>query len=328
MFHFCYPGAVFRVIDRTPSGELEETEGTDRVRPPPDGVIRWVDLIETDNASLQILAERFGFHPLAIEDCASFELHSKLEEYPDHLFVVLHAFTEAPDDPFDIQVHEVHAFLADDYLVTVHDNRIGAAEVVWKRARNEPLMLRSPAWALYRTADAMVDATFPLLAKYHDEVERIESAVLADPDDSELAQIFHLRSTLVSMRRVVRPMRDVVSMLTRRKQPPMTKRATLYFRDIYDHVIRCHETIEETQGLVESAMDAYQSAVTNRTNDIITRLTIFSVIFLPLGFVTGFFGQNFDDLPVHSSVLFWVMLGVTVGLPVGLLYWFRRKGWL
>lgn len=319
---------MFRVIDRTLSGELEETEGTEKVSPPPEGVIRWVDLVEADDESLQILAERFGFHPLAIEDCATFELHSKLEEYPDHLFVVLHAFTEDPDDPFEIQIHEVHAFVNDSYLVTVHDNPIKAAEAVWERARREPSMLRSPAWALYRTADAMVDAIFPLLAKYHAEVERIESVVLSDPDESELAKIFHLRSTLVSMRRVIRPMRDVVAMLTRRKKPPMTKRAALYFRDIYDHVIRCHETIEEIKGLVESAMDAYQSAVTNRTNDIITRLTIFSVVFLPLTFITGFFGQNFADMPFKNAGLFWGMLGVTVLLPVGLLYWFRRKGWL
>lgn len=319
---------MFRVIDRTPSGELEETAGTDRVAPPPEGVVRWIDLIQTDSDSLQILAERFGFHPLAIEDCASFELHSKLEEYPDHLFVVLHAFTEDLDDPFDIQVHEVHAFVNDGYLVTVHDNRIPGAETVWERARREPTMLRSPAWALYRIADGMVDAIFPLLAKYEDEVERIESAVLGDPDDDELAQIFHLRSTLVSMRRVVRPLRDVVAMLTRRKKAPMTKRAALYFRDVYDHVIRCHETIEEIQGLVESAMDAYQSAVTNRTNDIITRLTIFSVIFLPLTFITGFFGQNFEDMPFKNTGLFWAMLAGTLMLPVGLLYWFRRKGWL
>lgn len=319
---------MFRVLDLTSSGQLEESEGIERVAPPPDGVLRWIDLIDTDDSSLQVLADRFGFHPLAIEDCASFELHSKLEEYPEHLFIVLHAFTEDPDRPFEIQVHEVHAFLHERYLVTVHDNPLPAAEQVWERAKLDPKTFLSPAWALYRTADAMVDAIFPLLAKYHDEVERIESTVLANPDDQELAQIFHLRSTLVSMRRVVRPLRDVISMLTRRKKPPMTKRAAQYFRDIYDHVTRCHETIEETQGLVESAMDAYQSAVSNRTNEIITRLTIFSVIFLPLSFVTGFFGQNFTDLPIGSTALFWAMLGVTVLLPVGLIVWFRRKGWL
>lgn len=325
---FCYADAVFRVIDRTLSGELQESEGTERVCPPPEGVVRWVDLRETDADSLQTLKERFGFHPLAIEDCATFELHSKLEEYPDHLFVVLHAFTEDPNDPFEIQIHELHAFLSDCYLVTVHDNRIAAAEATWERARREPTMLRSPAWALYRTADAMVDAIFPLLSKYQTEVDRIESAVLGQPDEEELAKIFHLRSTLVSMRRVVRPLRDVISMLTRRQEPPMTERAALYFRDVYDHVIRCCEMIEEIKGLVESAMDAYQSAVTNRTNDIITRLTIFSVIFLPLTFVTGFFGQNFKDMPFENDGLFWAMLAGTVLLPVGLLIWFRRKGWI
>lgn len=319
---------MFRVIDLTADGRPEEVHGSERVAPPPEGTVRWIDLVEADDESLALLAERFGFHPLEIEDCATFELHSKLEEYPDHLFVVLHAFTEDPDEPFEIQVHEIHAFLNERYLVTVHDNQVPAAEEVWQRARRNPRAMRSPAWALYTTADAMVDAVFPLLDKIADELERIEERVLEDPEEGDLARIFHLRSTLVSMRRVVRPLRDAIGMLTRRKKAPMTKRSALYFRDVYDHVLRCAETIEEAQGLVESAMDAYQSALTNRTNDIMAKLTIFSVIFLPLAFITGFWGQNFSHLPIGNRALFWVTLAITVLTPVGLLYWFRRKRWL
>jgi magnesium transporter len=323
-----YPRSVFRVIDVPESGKPEEHLGPELVAPPLGQGFRWIDLVESDAASLQLLGERFGFHPLEIEDCATFELHSKLEEYPDHLFIVLHAFTEDPGDELEIQVHEIHAFLHERYLVTVHDNPVPAADQVWRRAASDPRTLRSPAWALYSTADAMVDAIFPLLDKIAVELERIEEKVLDDPDEDELAKIFQLRGTLVSMRRVIRPLRDVIAMLTRRKKPPMTKRAALYFRDVHDHVLRCVETIEEAQGLVESAMDAYRSAVTNRTNDIMARLTLFSVIFLPLGFLTGFWGQNFSHLPVGNATFFWATLAITVLVPIGLLFWFRRKGWM
>ena len=319
---------MFRVIDLTPEGVLEKSTGLDRARPPEKGTFRWVDLLEWEMDSLSQLGERFSFHPLAIEDCSTFELHSKLEEYTDHLFIVLHAFTEDPDEPFEIVIHEIHAFVHEDYLVTVHDTPVHATEAVWARAETDTRIMRSPGWTLHAVVDAMVDALFPILRRIGSELERLEEAVLDDPSDDELAKIFQIRRTLVSMRRVVRPLRDVISMLTRRKQSPLSKRTSIYFRDVYDHVISAAESIEEAQGLVESAMDAYNSSVSNRTNEIMAKLTIFSVVFLPLAFLTGFWGQNFDHLPISNAALFYVNLAVMIGLPLGLLFWFRRKGWL
>ena len=319
---------MFRVIDLTPSGLPLETSGAQKAVPPKAGAYRWVDLLDWDSSSLDHLREKFGFHPLAIEDCSTFELHSKLEEYPDHLFVVLHAFTEDPEVEYEIVVHEIHAFIHEDYIVTVHDTKVDAVDAVWKRAAVDQRVLRSPGWTLHAIADAMVDAVFPLLAKVGAELERIETSVLTNPSEEALAKIFHLRSTLVSMRRVMRPLRDIIGMLARREHPPLSDRTAFYFRDVYDHVVRSNETIIEAQGLVESTMEAYKSSVANRTNEIMARLTIFSVVFLPLAFLTGFWGQNFDLLPIGSEALFYVNLAVMIGFPAGLLVWFRRKGWL
>lgn len=320
---------MFKVIDLPPEGKPAESLDTSRVAPPPEGTFRWIELVETDDEALKLLQERFRFHPLAIEDCASFELHSKLEEYPDYLFVVLHTFTSDSDEPSEIDIHEIHAFVGQNYLVTVHDRPVPAAEDVWRRATRERETLeRGPGWALYRTADAMVDAVFPMLEEMASELEVIEESVLTRAREEDLAKIFQLRSTLVSMRRVIRPVRDVVGMLSRRTEPPLSERTALYFRDVYDHVLRCAEQIEEDLGLVSNAMDAYLSAVSQRTNEIMARLTIFSVIFLPLAFVTGFFGQNFEQLPFDSSTVFLISLGIMAVIPVGLLIWFSRKGWL
>ncbi len=319
---------MFRVIDLTSEGFPKESLGFEQAFPPKAGAYRWVDLIDWDDESLALLAKRFGFHPLAIEDCATFELHSKLEEYPNHLFVVLHAFTEDPNEEFEIEVHEIHAFIHEDYIVTVHDKPVAAVDAIWQRATKEMRALRSPGWTLHAIADAMVDAVFPLLDKVSLELERIERSVLTTPSEEELAKIFHLRSTLVSMRRVMRPLRDIIGMLSRRTQRPLNERTAFYFRDVYDHVVRSNEIILEAQGLVESAMDAYKSSIANQTNELMARLTIFSVIFLPLGFLTGFWGQNFDLLPISNQVLFYVNLAMMIGLPAGLLLWFRKKGWL
>ncbi len=321
---------MFKVIDLPPEGKPQETEGLERVAPPPAGTIRWIDLVATDEQALAVLGQRFGFHPLALEDCASFELHSKIEEYDDFLFVVLHTFTPDPDDPSDIQIHEVHAFLTEDTLVTVHDNPLPAQQQAWDRALSDPAFLRHGAcWALYRTADIMVDQVFPLLTGIAGELERIEDEVLGTASEASRQDIFRIKRTLVTMRRVIRPLRDVIGILSRRgSDERISERTALYFRDVHDHVLRCAETIDEDLALADTAMDAYQSSVSNRTNDVIKRLTLVSAIFLPLTFLTGFWGQNFAHLPFDEDAVFFGMIGTMVALPLTLWVWFKRRGLL
>ncbi len=321
---------MFKVIDLPPEGKPQETfDSEEHVGPPPEGTLRWIDVVENDDAALELLRERFDFHPLAIEDCATFELRSKLEEYEDYLFVVVNAFTGDPDDPREIQIHEVHAFLSEDYLVTVHDNPVPAAENVWRRAANDPSVLRrSPCWALYLTVDTMIDAIFPQLAAITQELEEVEEKILQGDAEHDLMSVFELKRALVNMRRVVRPVRDVIGMLSRRRDSRIDERTAVYFRDVYDHVQRVAESIEEARDLATNAMDAYQTTISNKTNDVMKALTVFSAIFLPLGFITGFWGQNFIDLPVNSGWFFVVMLAAMVAVPAVLLVWFARRGWL
>ena len=323
---------MFKVIDLAPEGKPEESDDSDRVAPPPAGTVRWIELLHPDPASLELLRRRFDFHPLALEDCATFEMRSKLDEYGDHLFIVVHTFTEAPEDATYIQVHEIHAFLAESYLVTVHDNPVPATEAVWRKAATDPTVLRrGTSWALYTAVDAMIDATFPVLDAMVQKVERVEERVLSGEvhQRNQLGEVFSIRSTLVSMRRVMRPVRDVVGMLTRRVEPPLSERTALYFRDVQDHVLRCLETIDEAEELIGNTIEAHQSSVSTRANDIMAKLTIFSAIFLPLGFIVGFWGQNFDALPFRSSaVLSYLSLGLCAAVPIGLVAWFRWKRWL
>ncbi len=321
---------MFKVIDLIAEGKPEESEDLDRVAVPPAGVVRWIDLIEPDKKALDLLRERFDFHPLALEDCATFELRSKFEEYGDHLFIVLHAFTAAPDDPVFIQIHEVHAFLSERYLVLVHDNPLKAAEAVWRRATSDPSVLhRGPAWAFYTAVDAMVDATFPVIETLVERVEKVEEQVLTGGEPVDLKDIFSIRSTLVTMRRVLRPVRDTIAVLTRRADPPLTERSAMYFRDVHDHVIRCLESVEEAESLITNTIEANKAALSNRTNEIMAKLTIFSAIFLPLGFVVGFWGQNFDALPFHNEhLLGWLTVVPCAAVPIVLIVWFWWKDWV
>lgn len=320
---------MFSVIDLPPEGDPEESTDLERVRPPPKGTLRWIDLVATDRASLDVLRERFGFHPLSLDDCARFETRSKIEDFGGYLFVVVHTFTAPLDDVCDVQTHEVHAFLTDDALVTVHDNPLPSEQLAWRRAlEDREILRRGPARALYHTVNTMVDAIFPLLDRLLERVEQVEETVLERPRKIDFQQLFRIKRALVSMRRVIRPLRDSMAILSRNGDSRIDARTALYFRDLHDHVVLGHEIIEEGLDLVSNAMEAYRSAVASRANEVIKSLTIMSAIFLPLSFIVGFWGQNFADLPFGSTAHFNVMLGMVVAVPIALFVWFHLKGWL
>ncbi len=324
---------MFRVMELR-DGRVELFEGTERVAPPPEGVLRWIDLQSQDSAQLELLRERFDFHPLPIEDCAHLDQRPKLEEYRDCIFLVTQGFVAQDNKLSELAVHEMHTFLGARFLVTVHTGDVPALERSWKRATGDAaLMGRGIDFLCYLITDGIVDDCFPILDLIADEIEEIEARVLTSPSRDDLACIFALKHHLVTMRKVMSPQRDVVAMLARRGDARINERTSLYFRDVYDHLVRINESIETNRELLGSALEAYLTAVGQRTNEIMKALTIMSAVFLPLSFVVGFFGQNFDNLPglkdwVHSDALMWIMALLCVAIPAALLSWFRRKHWL
>jgi magnesium transporter len=174
----------------------------------------------------------------------------------------------------------------------------------------------------------MVDAIFPLLDRVLEQVEQVEEAVLERPKQADFQQLFRMKRALVTMRRVIRPLRDSMAILSRSGDPRIDARTALYFRDLHDHVVLAHEIIEEGLDFASNAMEAYRSAVSSRTNEVIKSLTVMSAIFLPLSFLVGFWGQNFEALPFGSTAHFGAMLAMIVAVPVALFGWFRLKGWL
>jgi len=325
---------TFRVLELGQDGTVTEHEGKARVRAPEPGVTVLVDLLDPDDDALELLRERFRFHPLALEDCAHLDQRPKLEEYGDHLFLVTQGFSCQGERVRELELHELHAFLGERYLVLVHTGRVPALEQVWKRLALDPSAVsRGVDFAYYLVADLLVDGHFPLLDRIADELEDLEDVVLSRPKREQLMRIFELKRHLVAMRKVLSPQRDTMGMLARRGDARVQERTALYFRDVYDHLSRINESIEANRDLLGNALDAYLSAVSNRTNDIMKALTLLSAVFLPLAFVVGFFGQNFDDLPgfpnwARSGALMHAMVAVCLATPVAMLLWFRRNDWL
>jgi magnesium transporter len=324
---------MFRVIELR-DGKVDLYEGTEHVGPPPEGVIRWIDLHSQDAPQLELLRERFDFHPLAIEDCAHLDQRPKIEEYRDHLFLVTQGFACAGDKVQELELQELHSFLGERYLVTVHTGNIAALEKTWRRVAGDPRPIeRGVDFVYYLVADGIVDDNFPILDTIADELEELEDSVLSSPKREDLSRIFELKHHLVAMRKVLSPQRDVLGLLAKRGDSRVTERTSLYLRDVYDHLVRINESIEANRDLLGNALDAYLSAVGQRTNEIMKALTLMSAVFLPLAFVVGFFGQNFDDLLwiegwTHSDALMWIMISICLATPLIMFAWFKAKRWL
>jgi magnesium transporter len=291
----------------------------------------WLDLTAPSHDDLSRLHSLFGFHPLALEDADEFGQRAKLDNYGDYIFLVFYgAWRDRPDDR--ALLHEVHLFISGRYLVTIHRDPLPVLDE--QRSELEGRTLHSEQFLLYRVLDSLTDSFFPVLSDFDDEIDKLEAAVLDNPTDEQLQRLFSLKRQLVAMRKVVTPQRDIFarSIDDLADLPGLQLDERDYFRDIYDHLIRISDLIDSYRDLLSGATDLYLSTVSNRQNGVMKQLTVIATIFLPLSFITGFFGQNFGYMVLHvinATWTFWVLgIGSMVVTVVGLLAFFWRKGWL
>jgi magnesium transporter len=319
---------MFRVLEVDSTGKAVAFSDEQHVAPPPEGMLRWIDLEAQDTIQLELLAERFKVHPLTIEDCSRFDQRPKLEAYDGYLFLVTHGFHWSSKTADEIESLELHTFLGERYLVTVHAKPIAPLDIVWKRVAGDGnLMRRGADFVSYLICDAIVDTFFPLLDEIASEIENIEDAVIKRHGQAQLAAIFRLKRILITLRKVISPQRDVFALIAKRGEQQIGERTAIYFRDVYDHLLRIYESVEGARDLLGNALDAYLWSASQRTNEIMKGLTLLSAIFLPLTFITGFFGQNFEGLPFGSNTIMVLMLLSCILVPAGMLYFFMRSKW-
>ena len=291
-----------------------------------EDTLLWLDLPDTSPDTLALLSEVFKIHPLAVEDAHEFNQRPKVEDYEDFVYLVAYGSLG-----LNRPMVEVHCFYAEHFLVTVHREEAPAiAEACHALAR---LHTDRRLVALYRVLDALVDSMFPVLGALDDRIDELQDQIFAKPTEAALSALIGLKRQLVDMRKVVSPQRDMVaSMLTQVIPiPGLTAEGERYVRDLYDHLIRISDMVDSYRDLVSGSLDAYMSVVSNRLNDVMKQLTIIATVFLPLSFLTGFFGQNLGWLVNREGSLgaFLIFgLGTEVAAVTGLLFMFRRRGWL
>jgi magnesium transporter len=291
------------------------------------GSFFWLDLGHPTAADFNILRDVFKFHPLAVEDSEQFNQRSKIDGYDDFVFIVIYG--AGPDEDGLV---EVHCFYSDHYLVTVHRDACPVLSEIRRRYEKHERAMEQPALLLYRVIDGLVDSFFPSLAVFDDRIDDLEDAIFLSASDEQLQEIFQMKRQLVEMRKILTPQRDAFASLMGgvAELPGLAERDEHYFRDVYDHLIRISDLIDSYRDLLTGAMDVYLSTVSNRLNGVMKQLTIIATVFLPLTFITGFFGQNFDWMvtKIHSWPMFLVLgVGSEIVALLALLAFFRRRGW-
>ena len=299
------------------------------------GGFLWVDLTgEPADSCEPILRDTFGFHPLAIEDALKQAHVPKVDDWGHYLYLVLHAVVFDKEDGGHLDTLELDVFVGKNYVVTHHEDPIAAVERVWTncaRGRDERHRKNGASRLLYDLADELVADFMPAVEEMDEAIDLIEDQVFARPAPATLERIFTLKRAVLHLQRIISPQREVLNKLARDDYAVIDARNRIYFRDVYDHLVRLHDFNESLRDLVGGALDTYLSVINNRMNEVMKTLTIITTLFMPISFVTGFFGMNFFQPATdvwtgkHALVL---TLAAMVLIPVGMYLWIRRRGWM
>jgi magnesium transporter len=292
----------------------------------------WVDIDIREPRAVALLSDIFHFHPLAIEDSLNPESRVKIEEYTGFLILIVRtiAFIDQTEDPYDIETVNLTCFLGRNYLVTAHGGHTSPLDATRATLDKRPeLASAGPARLMHAVVDEAVNAYFPILDQLDEFMDGLEEKVFSSFDQGALREIFSVKRLVLSLRRHLAPERDVFSILTNRPSTLLTTETQIYYRDIFDHVLRINDALETYRELLSNTLDSYLTQVSNRLGTVTKALSVVATISLPFVVVSGMWGMNFDEIPLaHASHGFWTMMVLQLGLGVFLLMFLKWRKFL
>lgn len=307
-------------------GELKELDELVIVK---DNSVKWLEITSLDNIELiNQICKKFNIHPLVLEDILSEDHMPKLEDYEEYLFLIVEGLNLREDS--ELEVEQFSFILFKDLVISFQQRDSNPFETVLARMSEGSNIRKNGADdLLYALTDTIVDNYFSVIEKIGEKIDEVEDEVLLNPQREILNEIYKLKRNLIYIRKTLWPMRNVISNLSKNEFDLIDERTLYYFRDIYDHIIQMIEIIETYRDICSGMLDTYLSSISNKTNDIMKVLTIFSTIFIPLTFIAGVYGMNFRYLPElnwkYGYASFWIISAIITGF---MLRYFRRKNWL
>ena len=315
---------------RTPTG-VRQTSDLGEVR---DLLEReetfWIDTSSIDAPLHALLTDVLKLHPLAVEDILLDRPGPKVEDYGEYLYMVIHGVVCSGTDVERAGTVELDLVLSQRWLLTHHRGQLRApAEVAEEFARNGKVMERGPAFIAHAVIDRMVDLYLPLTEAFDEQIDALETDVVERTSTDIVPRIFRLKRALQRVRRTAMHQREVLQRLSRGEFEQIPERALPFFRDIHDHFVRVVDLAEGNRELLSAALDAYLSQTSNRMNEVMKTLALVSTIMLPLTFIAGVYGMNFDHMPeLHWRYGYAFALGLMAVVGSGMALWFRHKKWL
>jgi len=290
----------------------------------------WVDIEDVTNEDAELLSNVFCFHPLAVEDCVSKNIHPpKIDDFEDYLFIIVHGINYYIESDV-VETTELALFVGKTYVVTSHDVPMRSVSSMLERVRKDGRpMSRGVDFLAHDFIDALVDNIMPTIDEMNDKSATIEAEALQEPKRETLASIMQLKRCILALERVLSPQRGIVDRLSRGEYALIGERARIYYRNIYDHLLRIEMLTYNLRDMVESILSTYLSSVSNRMNEVMKVLTLIATIFIPLTFIAGIYGMNFANMPeLQWRYGYFGILTVMAVIGVSLVVHFKRKSWL
>lgn len=310
---------------------LTDPEAAAAVQGRPDGML-WLDVAGLGDAGVvQRVGERFGLHPLALEDVLHVPQRPKVESYAEVLFLVLQRVHDVPGDAGGAAFEQVSLFLGPNFVVTFREQPDDLLEPLYARLRRPGSRIRQSGadYLFYAVIDLVVDHGFPLLERYGERIDRLEDALAGRARPEHLRAIHALRREMLEVRRAVWPLRDVVNALLRDDSDAIDDAVRVYLRDVADHVMQLLDGLETYRELSSGLLDLYVSSVSNQMNEVMKVLTLISTVFIPLTFITGVYGMNFRDIPeVRLPWGYPAVLALMAAVTLFQFLYFRARGWI
>src|SRR6201989_3193573 len=326
-------------LPRSPFGRRRttaESPPTERTEPRVEIVespgLRWINIERPRALEQAWLEERFDFHPLDYEDVRSRNQRPKVDEYDDYLFIVLH-FPRYDKTVSRLNAAEVDIFVGPDYLITLPNEPLQPISYLFERCRaneefRDSIYSKGPGYLLYKIVDDSVDASFPMLAKMGNKLERIEEEIFEGKGEEVVRDISNVKQEIINFRKVVRPQRTAFRDLERNKARYIAEDLDIYFEDIIDASERVWDMLENYKEVVEGLEATNESAIAHRTNETFRVLTAISLVFLPLTLIASIWGMNVRVPGEQSITAFWVIMVVMLAILLAVVGFFRRRGWL